>query len=216
QLWLGLRWYDEMDTPRGNRWLILISFVIGCTFGVQFMGFLAIPSIVLLYYFKRYKTTTIANFLVANIAAIAVLMVIYKFALTYVLKLFGWAEVFFVNSVGLPFNSGTIIMGIIFLGIFYYALHYTRKNQMVNANTLVLCVLFICVGFSSWMMLPIRANAKVVINENNPQDARSLLAYYNREQYPSVQSPVYGTYYSNDFAPLDPVDPYMDDKPFYE
>ncbi|MCV6629815.1 MAG: DUF2723 domain-containing protein [Flavobacteriaceae bacterium] len=216
QLWLGLRWYDEMDTPHGNRWLILISFVIGCTFGVQFMGFLAIPSIVLLYYFKRYKTTTVSNFLVANIAAIVVLMIIYKFALTYVLKLFGWAEVFFVNSLGMPFNSGTIIMGLLFVGAFYYGLRITRKKQMVNANTLVLCVLFIFVGFSSWMMLPIRANANVVINENNPQDARSLLAYYNREQYPSVQSPIYGTYYTNDFAPLDSLNPYMDDKPFYE
>ena len=49
-------------------------------------------------------------------------------------------------------------------------------------------------------MLPIRANAKVVINENNPEDARALLAYYNREQYPGVDSPVYGTYYSDMFA----------------
>ncbi|MEY8019410.1 DUF2723 domain-containing protein [Muriicola sp. SD30] len=212
-LWLGLKWTDNLDHPRGNKYLVLISFVVGLTFGIQFMGFLAIPSIGLLYYFKKYKKTTVKNFLLANLAVVAVLMLVYKFSLTYVLKLFGWSEVFFINSIGLPFNSGTIIMGLIFIGVFYYALRYTRKNNYIRANTLVLCGMFLLLGFSSWLMLPIRANANVVINENNPSDARSLLAYYNREQYPGVDSPVYGTYYSDAFAP--PGDD-RDDKPKYE
>ena len=161
-LWLGLKWTDNLDHPRGNKYLILISFVVGLTFGVQFMGFLAIPSIGLLYYFKRYKTTTVKNFLIANILVIAVLMLVYKFSLTYVLKLFGWSEVFFINSIGLPFNSGTIIMGLLFAAAFYFGLRYTRKNNFRVANTMVLCALFLFLGFSSWLMLPIRANANVV------------------------------------------------------
>ena len=212
-LWLGLKWIDHLDDPRGNKYLILISFVVGLTFGIQFMGFLAIPSIGLLYYFKTYKETTIKNFLLANIIVVAILMLVYKFSLTYVLKLFGWSEVFFINSIGLPFNSGSIIMGLIFIGVFYYALQYTRKNNFRTANTIVLCLMFLLLGFSSWLMLPIRANANVVINENNPSDARSLLAYYNREQYPGVDSPIYGTYYSDTFA--SPGDD-KDDKPKYE
>ncbi|MDX1326341.1 MAG: DUF2723 domain-containing protein, partial [Arenibacter sp.] len=199
-LWLGLKWVDDLDNPRGNKWIILISFVVGLTFGIQFMGFLAIPSIGLLYYFKKYKTTTIKNFLLANIISVAILLLVYKFSLTYVLKLFGWSEVFFINNLGLPFNSGTIIMGLIFIGIFFFALRYTRKNHYVTANTITLCLMFLFLGFSSWLMLPIRANADVVINENDPSDARSLLAYYNREQYPGVDSPFYGAYYSNTFA----------------
>ncbi|NNE01794.1 MAG: DUF2723 domain-containing protein, partial [Eudoraea sp.] len=212
-LWLGLKWTDNLDDPRGNRYIILISFVVGLTFGIQFMGFLAIPSIGLLYYFKKYKTTTVKNFLVANIIVVSILMLVYKFSLTYVLKLFGWSEVFFINSIGLPFNSGTIIMGLLFIAAFYYALRYTRKNNYKTANTMVLCGMFLILGFSSWLMLPIRANANVVINENNPSDARSLLAYYNREQYPGVDSPFYGTYYSDTFAtPGEDID----DKPKYE
>ncbi|WP_149276711.1 DUF2723 domain-containing protein [Pareuzebyella sediminis] len=199
-LWLGLKWVDDLENPRGDRWIVLISFVIGLTFGIQFMGFLAIPSIGLLYYFKTYKKTTVKNFLLANIIVIAILMLVYKFSLTYVLNLFGWSEVFFINSVGLPFNSGTIIMGLIFIGAFYFGLSYTRKHNYITANTIVLCLMFLFLGFSSWLMLPIRANARVVINENNPEDARALLAYYNREQYPGVDSPVYGTYYSNLFG----------------
>jgi hypothetical protein len=212
-LWLGLKWTDNLDTPRGNRWLLLISFVVGLTFGIQFMGFLAIPSIGLLYYFKRYRETTVKNFLLANIIVVAILILVYKFSLTYVLKLFGWSEVFFINEIGLPFNSGTIIMGILFAAAFYSGIHYTRKNNYLTANTLILCGLFLFVGFSSWLMLPIRANANVVINENNPEDARALLAYYNREQYPGVESPVYGAYYSDLFAPPGEN---RDDKPKYE
>ena len=212
-LWLGLKWTDELDTPRGNRWLILISFVVGLTFGIQFMGFLAIPTVGLLFYFKKYKTTTIPNFLLANILVIAVLMLVYKFSLTYVLKLFGWSEVFFINEIGLPFNSGTIIMGLLFVAAFYFGLRYTRKNNYQTANTIVLCLMFLILGFSSWLILPIRANANVVINENNPSDARSLLAYYNREQYPGVDSPFYGAYYSDAFAPAGEE---RDDKPKYE
>ncbi|MRI02516.1 DUF2723 domain-containing protein [Kriegella sp. EG-1] len=212
-LWLGLKWVDNIDDPRGNKWLILISFVVGLTFGVQFMGFLAIPSIGLLFYFKKYKTTTVKNFLLANVAVIAILMLVYKFSLTYVLQFFGWGELFFVNSIGLPFNSGSIIIGILFIAAFYFGLNFTRKNNYRTANTIVLCLMFLFLGFSSWIMLPIRANAKVVINENNPEDARALLAYYNRDQYPGVDSPVYGTYYSNMFAPAGKN---QDVKPKYE
>ncbi|WP_420321550.1 DUF2723 domain-containing protein [Flagellimonas sp.] len=212
-LWLGLKWVDNLDDPRGHRWLLLIFFVIGLTFGIQFMGFLAIPSIGLLYYFKTYKTTTIKNFLLANIIVVAILMLVYKFSLTYVLKLFGWSEVFFINSIGLPFNSGTLIMGLLFIAAFYFALRYTRKNGFHTGNIIVLCLMFLLLGFSSWLMLPIRANANTVVNENDPSDARSLLAYYNREQYPGVESPFYGSYYSDTFAPAGED---MDDRPKYE
>ena len=56
-LWLGLKWIDNLDTPRGNKYLVLIAFVVGLTFGIQFMGFLAIPSIGLLYFFRFFKTS---------------------------------------------------------------------------------------------------------------------------------------------------------------
>ncbi|PHQ62560.1 MAG: hypothetical protein COC08_00045 [Maribacter sp.] len=199
-LWLGLRWTDDLDNPRSDKWLILISFVVGLTFGVQFMGFLTVPSIGLLFYFKKYKTITFKNFVLANIIAVLVLLLVFKFSLTYVLKLFGWSEVFFVNSIGMPFNSGSLIMGLIFVSAFYLSLRFTRKKGYRTANTIALSLLFLVLGFSSWLLLPIRASANVVINENNPADARSLLAYYDREQYPSTDSPFYGAYYSTMFA----------------
>lgn len=211
----GLRWEREMNTPRGNRWLILISFLVGLTFGVHFMGLLTIPAIGFLYFFKNYKDITIKKFLIANVVVVAVLLFIFKLLLPMTLKFFSGMELFFVNTIGLPFNSGTIIAGLLFIALFYFGFKYTRKKDFVTINTVLLCVLFIFIGFSSWIMLPVRANAGVVINENNPNNARELLAYYNREQYPETHL-FYGPLFTEIYAGLDPVNPYKDDKPKYE
>ncbi|WP_299115741.1 DUF2723 domain-containing protein [uncultured Winogradskyella sp.] len=213
--YLALRWEQDMDKPRGNRWLILIAFVIGLSFGVHFMGLLTIPAIGLIYYFKNYKTITIQNFIIANVASAAILLFIFKLLLPTTLKLFGNLEVFFVNSIGLPFNSGTIITGLMVIALFYFGLNYTRKKQMIHANTLVLCLMFIFIGFSSWMMLPIRANAQVIINENDPSDARELLAYYNLEQYPETHL-FYGPQFTEIYSGADEDNPFVDDKKNYE
>jgi len=126
--YLALRWEQDMHKPRGNRWLILIAFVIGLSFGVHFMGLLTIPAIGLIYYFKNYKTITVKNFILANIISAAILLFIFKLLLPSTLKLFGYLEVFFVNAIGLPFNSGTIITGLLVIGLFYYGLNFTRKK----------------------------------------------------------------------------------------
>lgn len=211
----GLRWEREMNTPRGDRWVILIAFIIGLSFGVHFMGLLTIPAIGFLYFFKNYKTITVKNFIIANIVMVAILLFIFKLLLPMTLKFFSASELFFVNDIGLPFNSGTIIAGLLFIALFYYGLRTTRKKGYVRLNTLLLCILFIFIGFSSWLMLPIRANAGVVINENNPNNARELLAYYNREQYPETHL-FYGPQFTETYAGLDPDNPYKDDKPKYE
>lgn len=213
--WLGLRWEQEMHTPRGNKWLLLICLVIGLSFGVHFMALLTIPSIGLMYFFKNYKTVTVKSFILANVVVVAILLFIFKLLLPLTMALFGKTEVFMVNSLGLPFDSGTIFTTIALIAFFYFGLRYTRKKELPQYNTILLCILFVFIGFSTWMMLPIRANANVVINENRPSDAREVLAYYNREQYP--QNPLfYGPQFSDMFAGLDPDEPYLDKAPNYE
>jgi Protein of unknown function (DUF2723) len=213
--WLGLRWEQDMHTERGNRWLLLISLVIGLSFGVHFMALLTIPSIGFLYYFKNYKTTTVKNFLIANVVVVAILLFIFKLLLPWTMTFFGATEVFMVNSLGLPFDSGTIFVTLLIIALFYFGLKYTREKELVFYNTMLLCVLFIFIGFSTWMMLPIRANANTVINENKPSDAREVLAYYNREQY-GEQKLFYGPQFSDTYAGLDENNPYEDEKPNYE
>ncbi|MFD2822239.1 DUF2723 domain-containing protein [Lacinutrix iliipiscaria] len=213
--WLALRWEQEMDKPRGNRWLILIAFVIGLSFGVHFMGLLTIPAIGLIYYFKNYKDITLKSFIIANVTTVAILLFIFKLLAPNILRFFSVLEIFFVNSIGLPFNSGSIIAALLLIALVYFGLQYTRKKQYKHLNTAILCLTFIVVGFSSWTMLPIRANANVVINENNPSSARELLAYYNLEQYPETHL-FYGPQFTDQYSGLDEIEPYVDDKPKYE
>ncbi len=213
--WLGLRWEQEMDTPRGNKWLLIISLVIGLSFGVHFMALLTIPSIGFLYYFKHYKTITVKNFIIANIVVVAILLFIFKLLLPLTMAFFGKTEIFMVNNLGLPFDSGTIFVCLLFIAFFYFGLKYTKQKGLVFYNTIILCILFILIGFSTWMMLPIRANANTVINENKPSDAAEVLAYYNREQY-GVNPLFYGPQYTDTFVGLDEEIPYLDKAPNYE
>jgi len=213
--YLGLRWEADMNTPRGNRWLILISFIVGLSFGVHFMGLLTIPAIGLLYYFKNYKTITPKNFVLANIVVIAILLFVFKLLAPNILRYFSALEIFFVNSIGLPFNSGSIIALILLVLLVCYGLKLSKKKGYVFLNTGLFCVTFIIIGFTTWLMLPIRANANVLVNENNPSSARELLAYYNLEQYPKTHL-FYGPQFTDQYAGLDENQPYIDDKPKYE
>ena len=213
--WLGLRWEADMDNPRGDRWLVLIAFVVGLSFGVHFMGLLTIPAIGMLYYFKTTKVVTVKGFLMANVLSVAILLFIFKLLLPSTLAYFGYTEVFFVNQIGLPFHSGTIAAGLSLVAFFVYTLQLTHRKKWVQLNTTLLCILFILIGFSSWLMLPIRANANTVINENAPADARALLAYYNLEQYPETHL-FYGPMFTDMYAGQDENTPYVDDKPKYE
>ncbi|MCF1421665.1 glycosyltransferase family 117 protein [Mangrovimonas futianensis] len=213
--YLGLRWDKDMNKPRGNKWLILIAFIIGLSFGVHFMGLLTIPAIGLIYYFKNYKTITIKNFIIANAVSIAILLFVFKLLAPNILRFFSALEIFSVNTLGMPFNSGTIIAGLLIIAAVYLGLKYTRQKNYVHLNTAILGLTFVIIGFSSWMMLPIRANANVVINENDPSDARELLAYYNLEQYPETHL-FYGPLFTDQYSGLDENQPYVDDKPNYE
>ncbi len=220
--YLGLRWEADMHNSRGNKWLLLICFVIGLSFGVHFMGLLVIPAIVMIYYFKNQKTilnstkvNPIIGFFIANIIGLGILMGVFKLLLPNTLKFFSAIELLFVNNLGLPFNSGTLVAFIVIVYAFYFLINYTRKKGMVRANTITLCFIFIFIGFSSWLILPIRANADVVVNENDPSNARELLAYYNLEQYPKTYL-FYGPLFSDQYSGLDKNKPYKDDNPKYE
>ena len=214
--WMGLKWESEILEPRGNKWLVLISFVVGLSFGVHILSLLVIPSIVMVYFFKTYKNINVKTTAIATVISVIVLAFVFKFLFPFTLKFFSASELFFINSIGLPYNSGTIIAGLLLIGLFYFGLKWTRTNNKIGANTLILSVLFVMVGFSSWLMLPIRANANTTINENNPSSARELLAYYNREQYGDANV-FYDTYYSNSYnREIDAKNPTRDDKPKYE
>lgn len=98
----------------------------------------------------------------------------------------GKFEIFFVNSIGLPFNSGTVIFFLLIAGIIAYGLYWGYKKDKKNLLAAVYSFLFLLIGYSTFFILVIRSNADPTIDENNPEDAVALLAYLNREQYGST------------------------------
>ena len=96
----------------------------------------------MLYYFKTTETVTIKGFVLANILSVAVLLFIFKLLLPSTLAYFGYAEVFFVNQIGLPFHSGTIAAGLSLIAFFVYTLQVTHRKSWVQLNTTSLCLIY--------------------------------------------------------------------------
>ncbi len=209
--WAILKWEEVADKRTGYRWLILIAYIMGLSIGVHLLNLLAIPAIVYVYYYKKY-TYSHKGFIIAGLSSLAILVVIMYMIIPGIVELAGKFELFFVNSLGMPFNSGTIIYFAFIVGLIVWGLYYTAKKGKTVWNTVILAVVFILIGYSSFFMIVIRANANTPINENDPKDAVSLLAYLNREQYGSWPL-FYGQYYNApvvDHADGNPV--YMQDE----
>jgi len=181
-LWLITKWENEFHAPDNERWIILIFFVTGLSVGVHMMCMLVIPAICFIYYTRNYEFSW-KSFLWANVITLVILAIVFKGIFPLIMTLFGRLEIFAVNGLGLPFHSGTIVAFIILISLCYYALKYARQSTKNIYQTAVLSVVYMMIGFSCWMVIPIRANANPPMNLNNPDNAIGMLDYYNREQY---------------------------------
>ncbi len=205
--WIILKWEEVADEKHSLRWLILIAFLIGLTVGVHLLNLLTIPAITYVYYFKKYKPTS-KGIILAGVISIVLLALLMFVFIPGIVSLAGSFELFFVNSIGMPFNSGTIIYFALILGLIYAGHRYTVKRNRPVLNTMILAFVFLLIGYSSFFILIIRSNAHTPINENNPEDAIGLLSYLNREQYGTTPL-FYGPYYNA------PVVDYKDGTPVY-
>ncbi len=205
--WAILRWERVADEKHADRWIILIAFLVGLSIGVHMLNLLAIPAIAFVYYFKKYKASTKGALLTFAVSMV-LLSIIMWIIIPGIVSLSTAFELFFVNSLGMPFNSGTIVYFLLLISLIVFAHTMTIKYKRVMLNTALLSFVFILIGYSSFFLLIIRANENTPINENSPEDAISLLSYLNREQYGSWPK-AYGQYYT---APA--VD-YKDGNPLY-
>ncbi len=208
--WAILKWEEQADDKHSYRWIILIAYLVGLSIGVHLLNLVAIPAITMVYYFKKYKPTNkgIIKTLIISFLILAFVMFI---IIPWIVMLAGKFELLFVNSFGMPFNSGVIIYFVLLIGGIIWGLRYTIKKQKVVLNTIILGFTFILIGYSTFFLLTIRSNANTPIDENNPEEAISLLSYLNREQYGDWPW-IYGQYYN---APLDNREPYKDGNPIY-
>ncbi|MDC8100008.1 DUF2723 domain-containing protein [Chryseobacterium rhizosphaerae] len=193
-VWLITKWENEYKAVDSERWIILIFFILGLSVGVHMMCMLAIPAVCLVYYARNYKFTW-KNFIWANLITLGILIIVFKIIFPLIMTMFGRLEIFFVNGLGLPFHSGTIVAFIIMVAICYFIIKYARRAKKNVYQTVALSVVFMMIGFSCWMVIPIRANANPPMNLNDPDTAIGMLDYYNREQYGDWPT-IYGQNYT--------------------
>jgi hypothetical protein len=192
--WAMLRWYDEADHPHANRWIILIAYLMGLSIGVHLLNLLTLPVLVLVWYFRKHKVTAkgVTWAVIAGFALLAVLNFIF---IPGVAKVAGWFELFFVNTLGMPFNTGLYIYLLLFVGLIIFGIWYSLKKGKVILNYVMTVIAVIMLGYSSFAMIIIRANAHPPMDQNDPSDVFSFIYYINRTQYGRTPF-LYGQYYS--------------------
>ncbi|MBZ0244249.1 MAG: DUF2723 domain-containing protein, partial [Bacteroidales bacterium] len=156
--WAILKWERVADEPHNYRWLLFIAYLIGLSIGVHMLNLLAIPAIVYVFYYKKYRVNT-KGFIIAGLASLFILGFIMSVIIPLIVQLAGNFELFFVNGVGLPFTSGTLIYFLLLIAGIVFGLYYSDKKGKVVLNTAILSLMFILIGYSSFFMLVIRANA---------------------------------------------------------
>ena len=239
--WAILRW-DADDSDRADRWLVFIAYMVGLSIGVHLLNLLAIPAIVFVIYFKHYKPNT-KGVLITGVISVILLGAIQNGIIPGIVSGIANYELFFVNTIGLPFNSGAIIFMLLLIGfivsgiyytvtgsqqvrkIFYVStglffafalfggLMYTKygmifitavatggliyyyRNNLRVLNTALMSFAVLLIGYSTIAVLVIRSQANTPMDENNPENAISLLSYLNREQYGDWPL-LYGPYYN--------------------
>ena len=192
--WAILKWEREASLPNANRWIVLIAYLIGLSIGVHLLNLLAIPAIALIWYFKKHSPSTKGIISTLIVSALIIVAIMYgmvqgtpRIAESY--------DVFFVNTLGLPFNSGLLFFVVFLSAILAVLIVYSHKTKKVMLNLALVSMAVIYIGFSSYTTIIIRAQANPPMNENNPSNAYALMNYLNRTQYGST--PVFSGYYYN-------------------
>ncbi len=205
--WAILKWENIADEPYANRWLILILYLFGLSIGIHLLNLLAIPAIVFIYYYKKYKVTPWGIFWTLALSALILGFILYGIIPGAVIVA-SWFELIFVNGLGLPYHSGVFFYLLLLVAAIAFGVWYTHKKRKVLWNTVILGIAVILIGYSTYMIIPIRSSANPPMDQNSPDNVFSLLSFLNREQY-GDRPLFYGQYYN---SPLDNKNPYVDDK----
>ena len=130
--WLILKWEDQADQPHADRWLVLIMYMTGLSIGVHLLNLLCLPAIVLVYYYRKFPTDDPKRDLKGSLIALGISVVILA-AVLYgvvpgIVQVGGWFELLFVNTLGMPFNTGEIVYIFLLIGIIIWAIYETYNN----------------------------------------------------------------------------------------
>lgn len=203
--WAILKWEAVVDEGGELRWIVLIAYLMGLSIGVHLLNLLAIPAISLVYYFKRYEFSW-QGLLKTGLISLLLLFLINSGVIIYFVKFASLCELFFVNTMGMPFNSGAIFYLLLVAGLIVGGLVISQRLRMVMLNTLILGLTMAILGYTTFATVIIRSNANPPMDENNPENLFALLSYLNREQY-GDRPLIFGQYFN---TPRDTRDPNLD------
>lgn len=193
-VWAMLKWDVIEDESKANRWLILIFYMMGLSIGVHLLNLVTLPALGLIFYFKKYKPTiwgVVATLLISGF----LILFINDLIIPGLPTIAGSFELFFVNSIGLPFGSGAAFFTLLVIGALVWGIRFTQQKAKPILNTLLLSSAFILIGYASYAIVVIRSNYDTPINENDPSDVMSFVSYLKREQYGS-RPLLYGQYFT--------------------
>ncbi len=181
--WCIVRWYTSPDSKNNDRWLILAFYSIGLSIGVHLLSLLTLPVLAMFYAFKRYKNPSIWQVGLFAFIGLIIIGLIQSIIIVGLPSLWQWFEIKVVNGLGLPFHSGFFFMLAIVSALFWFGFRYAQNNRLANLQEILVSTLMVIVGYSTIIMVVIRANAEPPINMNDNYDITRLLPYINREQY---------------------------------
>ncbi|QDA59116.1 glycosyltransferase family 117 protein [Hymenobacter jejuensis] len=182
-VWAMLKWDRRADEADSDKWLILIAYAVGLSIGVHLLNLLAIPALGFVYYFRRAKKPSTRGGLLTLGLSCAVVLAILVGVIPGLPTLAGAFEVYVVNNFGLPFNSGLLCFLVLFVGLIGWGFRYSFRRGSHVLNTAMLCFVFVLIGYSSYLIVPIRSSYNPTIDENKPGDVLSFVSYLKREQY---------------------------------
>lgn len=194
-VWLMLKWEEQADEPHSSRWIVLIAYLMGLSIGVHILNLLTIPALVFIWYFRKTRQVTVKGVVYATLAAGAILLFINGIVIPYTVYIGAMIDLFFVNTLGLPVNSGIALFVLALILGLGWASWETHRRGKVVWNIILLSTTLILVGYSSYASMTIRAAANPPMNSNNPNNPHALLSVLNRDQY-GDKPLLYGAYYS--------------------
>lgn len=181
--WAMLKWEEVANSPESDKWLILIAYMMGLSIGVHLLNLVTIPALGFIFYFKKYTNITLKGILLTFVISLFLVLGILEVIIPGLPSFAGSVEIFFVNTLGLPFNSGIIFFMVVFIGCLIYLIKYSIYKQNRILNTVLLCFTFLLIGYTSYAIILIRSSYNPPIDENNPENVISFVSYLKREQY---------------------------------
>jgi hypothetical protein len=191
--WAILKWDARSHERDSDKWIILIAYMMGLSIGVHLLNLVAIPALAFVIYFKR-KDIDAKGVILTLVISSLILGVILVGIIPGLPTVAGWFELYFVNDLGLDFNSGSIFFIILLVAILAYGIYYSHSINSRTLNTALLSLAFILIGYSSYEIILVRTGFNPPIDMNDPGDVMTFTSYLKREQYgdrPLLKGPYY-------------------------